>query len=686
MQMAVAAAVGQPSPLGATLRDGGVNFALFSRNATGVRLLLFDDAKDAQPSRVVDLTRSGHVWHTFLPDVGAGQLYGYQVFGPWHVKGGHRFDARRLLVDPYARALTGKCDEKWLLKSLAGRPPKGEYSGLPDNCAFVPKSIVVDNAFDWGSDAPPRTPLADSIIYEAHLKGLSAHSSSGARQPGTYLGVIDRIPYLRELGITAVEFLPVHHCQDEPAVLLRGQHNFWGYMTLGYFAPDRRFAAGSEPDAPVREFKSMVAAMHAAGIEVILDVVYNHTCEAGVDGPTLCFRGIDNASYYDILPDGRNCDYTGCGNSLRFDNPDVVRMVMDSLRYWVEEMHVDGFRFDLATTLGRVNGVYTPDAPLFVALHQDPVLCNVKLIAEPWDVGEGGYQVGRFPVDWAEWNGRFRDSVRRFMKGDRDTALEVSLRVMGSPDLYQYREGRAPFHSVNFITCHDGFTLRDLVTYYQKHNEANGFDNTDGSDGNDSWNWGVEGETDDVSIQRIRLKMMKNFMAVLLLSEGVPMLLAGDEIMRTQRGNNNAFVQDTELGWIDWRTNPDQEAFRRYVQRLIGWERHYPQLRRRTFFLGEPEQPDVTWVDAALNPVAWDAEVRSMGCLIKNTHDLFLIFNAHWEEAPFSLPAEPNRPWYRILDTSLSSGEDLPEPGQLGPVVDGSYTAAPRSIVMLARP
>lgn len=691
---------GRPFPLGATPLSGGVNFALFSRNATEVTVELFDSVQDPMPSASIRLPRrTRFVWHGFVEGIGPGQLYAFRVDGPYRPEEGHRFNRNRLLLDPYARAITGKF-APWPACHL-GYDPLSPLQDLTfntqDNAAFAPRCVALEDAFDWDGDTSPGYDMSDLVIYETHVKGLTA-TLPGCGHPGTFLGVEDAIPHLLALGVNAVELLPVHECHMDDAVLAKGLTNYWGYNTLGYFAPDGRFAAGSQPGCQVDEFRHMVRELHRAGIEVILDVVYNHTGEGSQLGPTFCFRGIDNASYYALSPADRrfNMDYTGCGNSLNFDEPQVVRLVMDSLRYWVEAMHVDGFRFDLASTLGRHVGRFDQVSAFFTAVHQDPVISRVKLIAEPWDVGSDSYQVGNFPVDWAEWNGRYRDCVRRFAKGDPGRVPELASRILGSADLYG-DDGRTPYHSVNFVTCHDGFTLWDLVSHSRKHNEANGEENRDGCDDNASWNWGVEGPTDDPTVLATRRRVAKGLMATLLLSQGVPMILGGDEFLRTQRGNNNAYCQDGPISWLDWSLLEKETAFLTFCRRLLDFRHSQPALRRRCYYTGEDKDldsiADVTWYGPDLSSPRWtDPELRTVALRLEGSEledgkgpDLFLIFHAHWE--PYVQTLSPGRDgwkWKLAVDTGLPEGEEVAISGKetlLEP--QDRYFVSPRSVVVL---
>ena len=585
---------GESYPLGATYDGAGTNFGLFSEVAERVELCLFDD--DGKETRVDLHEVDGFVWHGYLPGVSPGQRYGYRVHGPYHPADGHRCNPAKLLLDPYAKAIEGSVD--W------GQPVFSYTFGHPDrrnnadSAPYVPRSVVVNPFFDWNLDRPPRTPYHETVIYEAHVRGLTKeHPVIPEEQRGTYLGLAHPavISHLHELGVTAVELMPVHQFVTDSHLSERGLGNYWGYNTIGFFAPHNAYAASGSRGQQVQEFKTMVRALHAAGIEVILDVVYNHTAEGNHLGPTLSFRGIDNSAYYRLVDDDRRyyMDTTGTGNSLLMRHPHVLQMIMDSLRYWVLDMHVDGFRFDLAATLARQFYEVDRLSAFFDLVQQDPVVSQVKLIAEPWDVGDGGYQVGNFPPLWSEWNGKYRDTIRDFWRGQPSTVPEFASRLTGSSDLYQ-QDSRRPVASVNFVTCHDGFTLADLVSYNHKHNEANGEDGRDGSDDNRSWNCGAEGPTEDKAVLALRARQKRNFLATLLLSQGVPMLLAGDEMGRTQRGNNNAYCQDNEISWMDWavRAEEDQALFD-YVRTLIRLRADHAVFRRRRFFRGQrdPRRP-----------------------------------------------------------------------------------------------
>ncbi|HVE11753.1 MAG TPA: glycogen debranching protein GlgX [Elusimicrobiota bacterium] len=697
-------APGSAHPRGASLAPNGVNFALYSEHAFEVWLLLFD-RPDGEPTDVIRVKeRTQLVWHVFVAGLKAGQLYGYRVRGPYDPARGLRFNEAKLLMDPCAKALTGKFDVgPALLGYDAASPLKDLRADDRDDSSLVPKSIVVDDAFDWQGDRPPEVPFEDTVIYEAHVKGFTAHPSSGVSRPGTYLGFAEKVPYLKSLGITAVELLPVHEFVVEGFLKERGLTNFWGYNSIGFFAPESSYAAGKEPGAQVGEFKALVRELHRAGIEVILDVVYNHTGEGSELGPTLCLRGIDNPSYYALRgPDGEPGrfyeNHSGCGNTLNLAHPAALRLVMDSLRYWVEVMHVDGFRFDLASVLGRENGGYRKSAAFFETVSQDPALSRVKLIAEPWDVGT--YQLGNFPVDWAEWNGKFRDAMRRFARGDEGMLREVGWRLTGSADLYGH-DGRSAYHSINFITCHDGFTLADLVSYSGKRNEANGEGNRDGADENFSFSGGAEGETADPAVRSLRLRLAKNHLCHLFLACGTPMLLAGDELLRSQRGNNNAYCQDNALGWLDWSLAQGNADFLDFFRRLAGLRRRFGILRRGKFFDASDSDgdgvPDISWFGGDLGPPAWeDPACRTLACMLDGEggagspedYRLFLILNADPELRYVRLPEPgPGWRWRRVLDTSLPAGREIAAEGTevlLEP--QDHYLVNGRSVVLLRAP
>ncbi len=583
---------GRSYPLGATWDGAGVNFALFSEHATKVELCLFDSVEAAKETERIPVKEyTDMVWHCYLPDVQPDQLYGYRVSGPYDPANGHRFNPNKILLDPYAKAV-GR-DLRWddsLFGYKVGDPDADLTIDDRDNAAFAPLGAVVDSAFTWGDDRSPRTPWHQTLIYELHVKGFTKRMPGVPEKfQGTYAGLASEsaIQHLTSLGVTAVELMPVHHHVDERHLVEKKLCNYWGYNTLAFFAPDLRYGTGQSARESVHQFKMMVRALHAAGLEVILDVVYNHTAEGNQLGPTLSMRGIDNAAYYRLSPKDKRyyMDFTGCGNTLNMIHPRVLQLIMDSLRHWVQEMHVDGFRFDLASTLARELFAVNKLGAFFDIIQQDPILSQCKLIAEPWDVGEGGYQVGNFPVLWTEWNGKYRDTVRRFWKGDGGTASEFATRLSGSSDLYE-QSGRLPHASINFITCHDGFTLQDLVSYNDKHNEANGEDNKDGANDNNSWNCGAEGPTDDPKINELRDRQKRNLLATLLLSQGVPMICGGDELGHTQKGNNNAYCQDNELTWLDWGLDPRRQEFLDFVRKVVRVWREQPVFQRRKFFQG----------------------------------------------------------------------------------------------------
>jgi len=659
---------GRSSPLGATVEDVGVNFAIFAENATKVELCLFESPDAAAESQRIALPeKTNQVWHGSLPDARPGQVYGYRVHGPDDPARGHRFNPRKILLDPYAKAIAR--DLRWV---DAVRNPEG------DTAPFAPLASVADTSFEWGDDHAPRTPWHDTIVYEVHVKGFTKQKPKVPESlRGTYAGLASSaaIDYLRKLGLTAVELLPVHYHIDEPVLIEKGLVNYWGYNTLGFFAPDPRYAA-SGPQGAVREFKEMVHQLHGAGIEIILDVVYNHTAEGDHDGATLSFRGIDNVAYYRLGQDrSRYVDFTGCGNSLNVAHPRTLQLIMDSLRYWVQEMHVDGFRFDLASALARELWEVDRLSTFFDIIHQDPVLSEVKLIAEPWDLGPSGYQVGNFPVLWSEWNGKYRDCVRRFWKGHGGTIGELASRLAGSSDLYSHN-GRRPSASLNFITAHDGFTLRDLVSYNQKHNEANSEDNRDGTNENDSWNCGVEGPTENAAVNSLRAQQQRNFLATLLLSQGVPMLLAGDEFGQTQQGNNNTYCQDSPIAWLDWSLSAEQCGLLEFVRKLAQLRKTQPVFRRRHFFQGRPihgaETKDLYWLKpdgTEMTGADWSTEyARSLAMVLPGDQitevdghgerivgDSFVIlFNAHDKPISFQLGARRRDVrWTCVLDTAL---------------------------------
>jgi glycogen operon protein len=683
---------GSSHPLGATWDGEGANFALFSAHATKVELCLFPPREGAMETHSIELPeRTGHVWHGYLPDIRPGQHYGYRVHGPYAPEAGHRFNPHKLLIDPYARAITGRIrwsDAQYGYK--IGDPAQDLSYSDQDSASEMPRCVVVDPAFTWGDDRAPRTPWTRTLIYECHVKGMTArHPAVPPELRGTYAGLAADavVDHLLSLGVTAVELLPIQHIAVDRPLVDRGLTNYWGYNTIGYFAPDPRFACGST-GSQVDEFKSMVKRLHRFGIEVILDIVLNHTGEGSHLGPTICFRGIDNTSYYHLEPTQRRFyrDYTGCGNSLDAAHPRVLQMVLDSLRYWACEMHIDGFRFDLATTLARSPHDFEPRSAFFSTILQDPVLSKLKLIAEPWDLGHGGYRLGQFPPGWAEWNDRFRDTVRRFWRGDAGQVPELASRLGGSSDLFRHQD-RRPHASINFVTCHDGFTLHDLVTYERKHNEANGEDNRDGPNESFGSNWGAEGETEEVRIIRYRDRAKRNYLATLAFAQGVPMLSHGDEIGRTQRGNNNAYCQDNETTWLDWELSRSQRELLEFTRRVFALRRSNPVFWRRHFFVGDPAHPrgvkDVTWIrpdGEEMTRAHWhDPECRVLGALLPGDASdqvdergrpyhgdtLLVLMNGGSRARYFQLPERPQRSgaWREVLNTAHGGDREVRSAG-----------------------
>jgi len=677
---------GQSSPLGATVCDGGVNFSVFSRSATGVELLFFDREDDARPARLIRIdpsdNRTYHYWHAFVPGVQAGQIYGYRVEGPNDPAKGMRFDPTKVLLDPYGRGVV-------VPKNYSRDAARKEG----DNTATAMKSVVVDpHTYDWEGDTPLKRPSSRTIVYEMHVRGFTHHPSSGVGEKtrGTFAGLIEKIPYLQQLGITAVELLPVFQFdgQDVPPGLV----NYWGYQPVSFFAPHQAYSSRQDPLGPVDEFRDMVKALHRAGIEVILDVVFNHTSEGDHSGPTLSFRGLDNSIYYILQQDrSRYADYSGCGNTLNANHPIVRRMIVDSIRYWVDQMHVDGFRFDLASILSRdESGQPIPNPPVLWDIESDPSLAGTKVIAEAWDAA-GLYQVGSFIGDsWKEWNGRFRDDVRSFFRGDGCSVTRFADRLVGSPEVYAHKE-REPEQSINFITCHDGFTLNDLVSYNQKHNEANNDDNRDGTDDNRSWNCGIEGPTNDPAVERLRNRQVKNFLTATMLSVGMPMILMGDEVRRTQGGNNNGYCHDNEANWFDWTLPTKHADVHRFVKLLIArrllrsteHERQrlsLNQLMRQAKYSWHGvklDQPD--WGDDS-HSIAFSAEIRGEGLFFH------MIFNAYWGPLEFELPPLNNgreNPWRRWIDTALESPYDIVEWQTAPPIPGYTYRAEARTVVVL---
>ena len=695
---------GSPYPLGATYDGTGTNFALFSEVAEKVELCLFDEHGTETRVRLEEV--DGFVHHGFLDGIAPGQRYGYRVHGPWDPEQGLRCNPNKLLIDPYAKAFSGQVD--WDPSLFAYDMENPEERNDDDSAGHVPFSLVTNPYFDWGNDRLPRLPYHETVIYEAHVKGLTmTHPDVPEELRGTYAGIAHPsiVEHLRELGVTAIELLPVHQFLTDHYLVEKDLTNYWGYNTIGFFAPHDAYA--SRPGRQVQEFKGMVRALHAAGIEVILDVVYNHTAEGNHLGPTLSMRGIDNCAYYRMVEDDPQyyMDYTGTGNSLNVRHPHTLQLIMDSLRYWVTEMHVDGFRFDLAATLAREFYDVDKLATFFELVQQDPVVSQVKLIAEPWDVGPGGYQVGNFPPLWTEWNGLYRDTVREFWRGEPATLGEFASRITGSSDLYQ-DDGRRPYASINFVTAHDGFTLNDLVSYDEKHNEANGEDGRDGADDNRSWNHGVEGETDDPEILALRERQRRNFLATMLLSQGVPMLLHGDELGRTQGGNNNVYCQDNEVAWIDWSLAEDESDLLRFTAALTRLRRRHPVFRRRRFFSGRPVKrdgglPDIAWFTPTAEEMtdqAWGDDFgRSVAVFLNGdaiaerdergeriTDDSFLLaFNAYHESIEFTLPdGEYADRWRVVVDTA----EGVVEPAGAEPLPAGETFDVPgRSLVVLER-
>jgi isoamylase len=679
---------GHPHPLGATVQPDGVNFSVFSEHATGIDLLLFSAHDSPQPSQVIRLdprvNKTFHFWHVFVRGLPAGSHYAYRADGPWQPDSGKRFNRNKVLLDPYSR---GNTDALW---------KREDACGLEDNVASSMRSVVIDTSgYDWEGDRPLATPAEDTIIYEMHAAGFTKSPTSGVRHPGTFDGIREKIPYLKDLGITAVELLPVFDF-DETAVLRahesRPLYNFWGYSTISFFAPQCAYCVDPLTGAHLTEFRDMVKALHRAGIEVILDVVFNHTDEGNQFGPTISFRGFENTIYYFLVPWDKQYyfDYTGCGNTLNCNHPIVQKLIIECLRHWVRETHVDGFRFDLGSVLARgEDGRPLEHPPVVWQIELDDQLADSKVIAEAWDAA-GLYQIGHFPGDrWAEWNGRYRDDIRRFVKGDPGLAGAVASRIGGSADLYQ-EHGELPINSINFVTCHDGFTLNDLVSYNQKHNEANGEGNRDGSTDNLSWNCGIEGDTDDPVVEALRLRQMKNFAAILLLSRGVPMFTAGDEVRRTQKGNNNAYCQDNEISWFDWSLVDKNRELLRFWKGLTALRKRHSALRSKNFFRGEVNErgvPDVSWHGCLLNQPGWDDPGSRVLAFTLGGHngepDLHVMLNMHWGSLDFEVPAIGGRQWFMTVDTSKPSPGDLLEPG-LEPRFSGPACRVDgRSVVVL---
>ena len=695
---------GRSYPLGAHWNGEGVNFAVFSEHAEAIDLCIFDANGRREVQRIRLAERTDQVFHCYLPEARPGLLYGYRVHGPYRPQQGMRFNPHKLLLDPYARNITGSLRWSDALYGYTIGHARGDLSfDRRDSAGAMPKSKVIDTAFTWGDDKLPDIPWNDMVIYELHVRGFTIqHPNVPPSLRGTYAGLVTApvVDYLKRLGVTTVELMPVHYFVDDRRLIQQGLRNFWGYNTIGYFAPDPRYSASGK----VNEFKMMVKTLHSAGLEVILDVVYNHTAEGNELGPTLCFRGLDNTAYYRLRSDDSRyyMDYTGTGNTLNMRHPRALQLMMDSLRYWVTEMHVDGFRFDLASALARELHEVDRLGAFFDILQQDPVLNRVKVIAEPWDLGEGGYQVGNFPPGWAEWNDKYRDTMRSYWRGDGGVIGEFARRLTGSSDLYG-RSGRSPYASINFVTAHDGFTLRDLVSYDSKHNEANLEDNRDGSDTNISWNCGVEGPTSDPAILALRARQSRNLLATLLLSQGVSMLVAGDEIERTQQGNNNAYCQDNPISWVDWTPDEERTRLLDFVRRLIDLRRRHPAFRRRHFFEGRSlhgnDVKDIVWLKpdgTEMTEQEWNQDfARSLGVYLAGNQlgetdgrgrpvtddDFIVLFNAHDGRVPFTLPAFEGSGWLVLLDTARDDGPSPDEAFQ----GESIYLLEPRSLVLLQK-
>jgi glycogen operon protein len=687
---------GYPVPLGVHLHDDGAQFTLFSRRATAVSLLLFGSPEDLDPYQTIELdpvfNRTGDIWHVWVEGISAGQSYAYRVDGPYEPNEGHRFNKNRLLVDPYATALSTR--PRWDFLRAKGYDPDSPLQDLSfakeDNADSVPRCIVTGNRFDWRGDRPPKIPWSETIIYETHVRGLTIHPSSGVDSPGTFSGIIGKIPYLKSLGVTAVEFLPIQEFnEDEPTTLnpVTGERvrNYWGYSTVAFFAPKSGYGRNGQEGSQVAEFKRMVKELHEAGIEVILDVVFNHTAEGNETGPTLSFRSLDNTVYYMLDKDRRRYqNMSGCGNTVNCNHPVVRQFIVDCLTYWVVKMHVDGFRFDLASIMGRdEDGEIMRNPPLLAEIAENPLLRDAKLIAEAWDAA-GAYQVGSFPGHrWSEWNGNYRDDVRKFWRGDPGMVGVLASRISGSADIYQ-KAGKEPVNSINFITCHDGFTLNDLVSYDKKHNEENGEGNRDGTDQNHSFNFGAEGPTRDTGIERARVRQIKNFIATLFLSRGVPLFLGGDEFRRTQRGNNNAFCQDNETSWYDWNLLGENEEVLRFTREMIAFRKRNNVLREVRFYT----DADIAWFSPEGHVPDWHGEGSSLACMVHGEPRLYLMFHASESPMRFILPPAPGEGRWRVaVDTSRSTPDDICATGQEQAVIDPvSYTLPGRSMaVLLAR-
>ncbi|MDR0662572.1 MAG: glycogen debranching protein GlgX [Spirochaetaceae bacterium] len=701
---------GKPLPLGAALTADGVNFSVFSRHALRVTLILFENACPGAARREITLdsrkNRTGDVWHCYIPGIGAGVCYLYRADGPFQPEKGMRFNPNRALLDPYAKALNGvdRWDFSGALAYNTSDPQKDLSFNVGDNTDSSPRCVVVDNSFDWQGDRPLNYPLRYSVIYETHVRGLTMHPSAETKHPGTYLGLVEKIPHFKDLGITSLELLPIHEFYENELSTINPRtgkrlKNYWGYSTAAFFAPKVSYAFDKSPGGQVNEFKTMVRELHKAGIEVILDVVFNHTAEGNELGPTFSFRGLDNSIYY-ILSDNRRYyqNYSGCGNTVNCNNPVMRGMIIDCLNYWVVEMHVDGFRFDLGSILGRdQKGRLMETPPMLEKIAEEPVLRHTKIIAEAWDAG-GAYQVGWFPGRWAEWNDRFRDDVRKYWRGDPGTVRDIATRLSGSSDIF-LRDGRKPFHSINFFTCHDGFTLKDLVSYNSKHNEENGEENRDGGNDNLSFNYGFEGPSQNPAIETIRQQQMKNFIASLMISQGTPMLLGGDEFARTQKGNNNAYCQDNEISWFDWNLKNQNHGLYRFTKEMIAFRRRHHGFMRPEFYTGREGSynalPDITWFDEKGGVLDWSGKNLCLALRMDGTkaeiladrddNDFYIMLNSGLEDCVFHVcPAHNGKNWFRAVDTALTSPEDISSLGSeqdLGGLL--IYTVRRRSIVIL---
>ena len=675
---------GRSYPIGATVHPDGVNFCIFSKNCTALELLLFDDVDAPRPARVIRLdpqrNRTFYYWHVFVPGIHAGQLYGYRAYGPLQPHAGLRFDPGKVLLDPYGRGVM-----------LSERYDRHAAASPGDNCAHAMKSVVIDSkAYDWEGDTPLKYSYSGTAIYELHVGGFTRHPSAGVSWPGTYLGLIEKIPYLKSLGVTTIELLPVQQFDEQD--VSPPLKNYWGYSPIGFFAPHRGYCSRPiDPLGPIDEFRDMVKACHRAGLEVLLDVVFNHTAESDEHGPTLSFRGLENRAYYMLEADqARYANYTGCGNTLNGNHSIVRRLIVDCLRYWVEEMHVDGFRFDLASVLSRDEWGQPLKSPQTLwTIESDPILAGTKIIAEAWDAA-GLYQVGSFVGHrWAEWNGQFRDDVRRFVKSDSGLVKKLAARLTGSPDLYPQPD-REPNRSINFVTCHDGFTLNDLASYNFKHNEANGHSNVDGPDANFSWNCGCEGPSIDPATEVLRQRQIKNLLTMLFIAQGTPMLLMGDEVRRTQRGNNNAYCQDNAISWFDWRSVDTQAGLLRFVRELIAFTQNRPLFQREHFWTMTPQHdsPTLTWHGVHLAQPDWSDDSHSLAFSLHDAlsgDHLHVILNAYWEPLDFDLPLLPtDRRWHRLVDTSRPAPDDFTPPDRALPLEEHRYRAESRSVVVLS--